>query len=221
MQDKLAGRKASHAVPAPVLLTFEPTSGAMTGSTGLKQTRLNDLAGLYADGEAFAELAAERGADLAYEVQEFRPQRVAPQELVFGMSILQPGTVGDEFFMTRGHIHVRADRPEIYVCQGGRGVMHMEAPDGATRPIEMSFGSVVYVSPYWVHRSVNVGAERFVTMFCYPADAGQDYGIIERSQGMRTLIVRDGSSWREVNNPRYRPRSLAEQRRCFDGATEV
>jgi glucose-6-phosphate isomerase len=203
---------------APIRLNIEPGTGAMVGSTGTKQTRLRDLTGLYSDRAAFERLAADRGGDVAYEVQEFRPGRVAPHELVFGTSTLQPGSVADEFFMTRGHIHVRPDRPEVYVCQSGCGVMHMEAPDGTTNPVEMEPGSIVYVPAYWVHRSVNIGDAPFITLFCYPADAGQDYGIIERSQGMRTLIVRDGSGWKEIDNPRYRARSPAEQRRYFEDA---
>jgi hypothetical protein len=35
---------------------------------------------------------------------------------------------------------------------------------------------------------------------------------------MRTLIVRNGGGWKEVDNPRYRPRSPGEQRLCFTGA---
>jgi glucose-6-phosphate isomerase len=182
----------------------------------VKRILLRDLAGLYADTDTFAQLARDRAEDIAYEVQEFRPARIAPQELVFGTSVLQPGKVGAEFFMTRGHIHQRSDRPEIYMCQSGRGVMHMEAPDGATHPVEMSPGAIVYVPAFWVHRSVNIGREAFVTFFCYPADAGQDYGIIERSRGMRTLIVADGDGWAERENTRYRKRSPAEQRRCFE-----
>ena len=186
----------------------------MAGRTGVKRSRIADLEGLYCDAAAFGRLAAERGDDLAYEVHEFRPERALPHELVFGTSTLQPGRVGREFFMTRGHIHVKADRPEIYVCQRGRGVMHMELPDGTTRPVEMSPGIIVHVPAFWIHRSVNVGEEPLVTVFCYPADAGQDYGIIERAGGMRSLIVEDGAGgWAEINNPRYRPRSPAERQR--------
>jgi len=67
--------------------------------------------------------------------------------------------------------------------------------------------SVVYVPPHWIHRSVNVGAGHLVTLFCYPADAGQDYDIIARSGGMRDLVVDDGAGgWKQAPNPRYRPR---------------
>jgi glucose-6-phosphate isomerase len=190
--------------------------GELDGRTGVKRSLVADLAGLFADREAYDRLAADRPNDLVYEVREYRPDRIAPHELVFGTSTLQAGKVGDEFFMTRGHIHARADRPEIYFCQSGRGVMHMEAPDGTTKPVALSPGAVVYVPPYWIHRSVNVGEEPFITTFCYPADAGQNYGIIESSGGMRTLIVDDGAGgWAEVQNMRYRPRSPAEQRKCL------
>jgi glucose-6-phosphate isomerase len=189
-------------------------SGAMSGRTGFKETRFKAMVGLFADAAALDAIIAERGDDLAYSVDEFRPERVAPQELIFGTSMLQPGKVGDEYLLTRGHIHRRADRPEVYFCQSGHGVMHMELPDGTTKPAEMRPGTVVYVPGYWIHRSVNVGTEPFVTTFYYPADAGQDYDIIARAGGMATLIVDDGKGgWKEAPNPRYRGRPAEEQAR--------
>lgn len=179
---------------------------------------IRDLVGIFADDAAFARLAVARGDDTVYVVDEFRPGRAVPQDLIFGTSSVQPGKVGEEFFMTRGHIHMKSDRPEIYFCQKGRGVLHMELPSGETRPAEMTPGTVIYVPPYWIHRSVNIGNEPFVTFFCYPADSGQDYDVIARSGGMRTLIVADSAGWREVENPRYRPRSDAEQRRYLEAA---
>jgi glucose-6-phosphate isomerase len=206
-----------HPFVMPAACTID-TAGAMAGATGAKRTKLRDLAGLFADEAAFAALAATAGDDLAYGVDEFRPARSAPQELIFGTSTLQPGRVGDEFLMTRGHIHVKSDRPEIYFCQEGEGVMHMELPDGTTQPVEMRPGTVVYVPPYWIHRSVNTGKTPLVTFFCYPADAGQDYEIIARAGGMKTLIVADGDGWREAPNPRYRGRDAAEVARYTGGA---
>jgi len=199
----------------PATCQIDPTTGRMRGGTGAKLSRIRDLSGVFADTAAFARLVAERGDDTAYAVDEFRPARVAPQDLIFGTSILEPGRVGDEFFVTRGHIHIKSDRPEIYFCQSGRGVLHMELPSGETRPAEMVPGTVVYVPPYWIHRSVNTGDVPLVTFFAYPSDSGQDYDIIARAGGMRTIIVADGSGWREVENPRYQTRSIDEQNRYF------
>jgi len=206
------------AAPFPTLCVVDRTTGKMAGHTGVKRSTIKDLAGLYQDTAAFERLAAARGDSVAYEVQEFRPDREAPQELIFGTSTVEPGKIGTEFFMTRGHLHRRADRPEVYFCQRGRGVLHMETVAGETRPIEMVPGDVVYVPPFWVHRSINVGDEPLVTVFCYPADAGQDYDIIARAGGMRTLIVDDGAGgWAEIVNPRYRPRTVDEQQRYHRG----
>ena len=49
--------------------------------------------------------------------------------------------------------------------------------------------------------------------FSYPADAGQDYGIIARSNGMRKRVVDDGNGgWALLDNADYRSRSTAEIR---------
>jgi glucose-6-phosphate isomerase len=208
----------SDIVVPPTLCGVDLSDGSMSGSTGTKRSLIRDLAGLFADEMAFMRIVGERGEDVAYSVHEFRPERGVPQELVFGTSTVLPGRIGSEFFMTRGHIHSRTDRPEVYFGQRGRGVLHMETPAGETRPVEMAPGVVVYVPPYWVHRSVNVGEEPLIMFFCYPADAGQDYAIIERARGMRTLIVADGAGgWAEAENSRYRPRSPEEVRRYMAG----
>lgn len=45
-------------------------------------------------------------------------------------------------------------------------------------------------------------------VFAYPSDSGQDYGIIEASNGMRHRVMAGGENgWRLVDNPTYRPRN--------------
>jgi glucose-6-phosphate isomerase len=124
---------------------------------------------------------------------------------------MSPGKVGAEFFMTRGHIHAVIDRPELYYGLKGYGLMLMESPDGESRSVEIRPNTVCYVPPYWIHRSINLGSEDFVMLFCYPADSGQNYDIIERSNGMRLRIVDDGAGgWRSIPNPHYAARSPEE-----------
>jgi glucose-6-phosphate isomerase len=124
---------------------------------------------------------------------------------------MNPGTVGDEFFLTRGHIHRVPNRPEIYYGQKGRGLMLMESPEGETSIVEIAPQTICYVPPFWIHRSVNTGTEDFVMVFSYPADSGQDYSIISRSGGMKSRIVASGAGgWTEVPNASYRPRSAED-----------
>jgi glucose-6-phosphate isomerase len=164
----------------------------MAGGTGRYEKRLGDLAA---------------GDVVVYDVGEFR-RSADSGDLVFGVTRMSPGRVGDEFFLTRGHIHARPDRAEIYYGQRGRGLMQLESPEGETRIIEMAPQALAYVPPFWIHRSINVGDEDFVTLFCYPADAGQDYAVIERAGGMRHRVVAaPGSGWTLVENAGYRPRT--------------
>lgn len=195
--------------PLPKSVLVDPDTGEMKGRTRRYEKRFDDLAGLFADEAAFAEVARARGSEIAYQVDEFRPSDRAG-DVIFGTSTLYPGQVGREFIFTRGHIHAVSDRPEIYLCQAGHGVMLMELADGTVRAEEMRPNSVVYVAPHWIHRSVNVGSGPLITLFCYPADAGQDYDIIGRAGGMHDLIVDDGiGGWKRAPNPRYRPRAAA------------
>lgn len=183
--------------------------GVLRGATGRYEKRLADLAGIYEDERAFAALVASAGNPVVYEVTEFRPSTESG-DLIFGVTRMAPGRVGREFFLTRGHIHARADRPEIYYGQKGCGLMLMESPGGETRVVEIGAQTICYVPPYWIHRSVNVGEEDLVMVFAYPADAGQDYDILARSGGMRHRVVSDdGTGWRLEENQAHRPRPAA------------
>lgn len=184
----------------PVKLIAVPDEGRLLGGNGRYEKRLPDLAGLYRDGEAFgAALAADDGKPVYWvESSDTEP---GSGGLITGISVLEPGRIGDEFAMTRGHLHANPEYSELYVCLAGHGVMLLDAVDGRSEPVELRAGESVYVPGHWVHRSVNVGAERFVTLFCYGSAAGQDYGIIERAGGMKSLIVATEDGWEARPNP--------------------
>lgn len=165
--------------------------------------RLSSMRGQYADQKAYdAQLAQEDR--LLYEVYEFRrPESCG--ELLHGISIVHPGRVGDEYFMTKGHFHAVLETAEIYYCLAGEGYMVMETPEGETSVAGLHPGKVLYVPPRWAHRSVNTGAAAdLITFFVYPGDAGHDYGSIEK-QGFRKLIVERAGAPVIVDNPRWLP----------------
>src|SRR5699024_5414685 len=111
----------------------------LVGRTGRYTKHLHELAGLYADSEAFDEALAADPERLMYYVDDFRPS-VAPGDLITGISTLLPGTIGEEFSMPRGHIHAQHDRTEIYHCLSGHGLMLMETLDGQTVVTELKPG---------------------------------------------------------------------------------
>jgi glucose-6-phosphate isomerase len=187
----------------PVALTILAEAGRLDGSNGRYEKFLTDLGGLYRDDAAYqAALAADDGRPV-YWVESSQTED-GPGGLITGISVLEPGTVGAEYAMTRGHLHAVADRSELYVGLSGRGVMILESLDGRSEVLDVAPGQAVYVPGHWVHRSVNVGTERFATLFCYAADAGQDYAIIERAGGMRSLVIKDGDGYAVQANPDHR-----------------
>lgn len=193
---------------------IDPITGEMSGATGRYEKRLPDLREIYADPAAFAQAVAADPEGVVYCVNEARP-RQDHGDLIFGTTWMKPGRIGDEFYMTRGHIHARANRPETYYGESGRGLMLMENPEGETQIVEIAPQVLIYVPPMWIHRSVNTGQAPLVMSFCYPCDAGQDYEIISRAGGMAKRIMAEGDGWRAVDNPGYRPRSAAEVARVL------
>jgi glucose-6-phosphate isomerase len=204
----------------PGIFRVDVARGELGGATNRYVKRYADLDGLYEDAGAFRALVAKAGADtLAYEVTDFKPSEDAG-DLIIGVTRMRPGKVGREYFLTRGHIHARANRPEMYYGEHGHGVMLLESPEGEVRTIEIGPRTLCYVPPYWIHRSVNVGTEDLVMTFAYPADSGQDYAIIEEANGMRSRVVEDGAGgWELAPNAGYRGRPAARLEHLYATAS--
>ena len=164
--------------------------------------KLSSMVGQYLDIEAYQEILAKD--DLAlYEVYEIKRPEVAG-ELLHGVSIVHPGKVGQEYFMTKGHFHTVLETAEVYYCLKGQGVMVMETPEGDWAIEELYPGRVLYVPPRWAHRSVNTASNSdLMTFFIYPGNSGHDYGTIEQ-QGFRKLILEEAGQLKVIDNPRWK-----------------
>lgn len=176
---------------APFAFEIALPGGVPTRYDNLVIRRLSDMAGLFADEHAFARLLAQ-GDPVLYKVYEIRRPEVAG-ELLHGASIVHPGRVGDEYYMTKGHFHAVLEAAEIYTCLQGQGMMVMETPEGDWAVEELRPGRTLYVPPRWAHRSVNTSPqEDLVTFFVYPGHAGHNYGAIEQRGFRKRVVERDG-----------------------------
>jgi glucose-6-phosphate isomerase, archaeal len=141
--------------------------------------RLSEMAGAFED-EAAVDRILSSGDDpviyTGYDVGV--PQE--PGHLLFRSTVISPGTVGSEFFMTKGHHHVR-DSAELYLGVSGEGTMLMQTRDGEFAAERLLPWELVYVPPGWAHRTVNTGSTPLVFLAAYYGDAGHDYHSIERS----------------------------------------
>ena len=109
-------------------------------------------------------------------------------DIAFGTSIVYPGQIGDEYFMTKGHFHSKKMTAEVYYCLRGNGYILIENEDGKQKSMEFRPGQAVYVPKGYAHRTVNVGSTPLVFFYSFRADAGHDYKSIER-KGFRSILV--------------------------------
>jgi glucose-6-phosphate isomerase len=175
----------------PFTAMLDLDSGELANPANRLLRTASDMRGHYADAAALERLIEEEGDPLHYEVFGVP----VPEEyghLVYCISKLQPGTVGDEFFMTKGHYHDILETGEIYLCLRGEGYMLLKTSDGRCAAERMTRGGLVYVPPYWAHRSVNTGDEPLLSLCVYPGDAGHNYGDIESEGFPRRVFSRGG-----------------------------
>jgi glucose-6-phosphate isomerase len=166
-----------HAVMDPFSLALDWRTGSLEPATSAIRRHLSDMRGMYADAAAEHALIAS-GDPLIYEVLLHDVPAVAGQ-LLAGTTVLYPGRVGDEYYMTKGHYHAKLDTAEVYLGLQGHGRLLLQA-DGALKELEMRPGSLAYIPPSWAHRTVNTGDEPLIFLAVCPADAGHDYASIER-----------------------------------------
>lgn len=161
--------------PFSASLSFE--SGDISGAA-IKSRRLSEMADAYADQEAARAQIAD-GDPLVYEVHEIEVPRKMGQ-LLSSTTIIQPGRVGDEYYMTKGHFHANPAAAEIYLGLRGAGVVLLRTRDGEVAETPICAGEVAYIPPGWAHRTINTGDEELVFYAIFPGDAGYDYETIAR-----------------------------------------
>lgn len=184
----------------PFLIDFDLISGMSEAGESTKRY-LADMKGMYCD-DTDLEKMVENDNPMVYEFYELGAPEHAG-DLAFGTSIVYPGKVGNEYFMTKGHFHTILDTAEVYYCLNGHGYMLMENPEGDVVTSELTPGKAVYVPKRYAHRSINVGNEPLVTFFVFRGDAGHDYGTIE-TKGYRKLLVEKDSEAAIVDNPKWK-----------------
>lgn len=177
------------------------SSGILKDRVPIKR-QLTDMRDVFYDTAAYNASLAQSDA-LVYAYYDLGIPK-DHNEVAFGTSIIYPGKIGSEYYMTKGHLHAVLETAEVYFCLRGHGYVLMENPEGACESREMTPGIAVNIPGRFAHRSVNVHAsEPFVFYFAVPGHAGHNYGAIE-AQGFHQLLVeRDGKPV-FIDNPRWK-----------------
>lgn len=181
------------------LVDFDLETGFSKCAVTTKRT-LSQMKDMFCDVNAANEILAADDP-LIYEFHELGcPERAG--DLAFGTTILYPGKIGNEYYMTKGHFHTILDTAEVYYTLDGEGYMVIENLEGNTLEMPLSKSQAVYVPRGYAHRTVNSGSVPLILFYTFAADAGHDYGTIE-TKGYRKLIVEQNGRPAVVDNPRW------------------
>jgi len=184
--------------PQNSIINFDDFS--LTPKGDLIKRRLKDMSFMYQNQEAVKKLIDEN--PLIYEFYNVE----IPEEkghLQHCLTVLYPGKIGKEYYMTKGHFHSIKNTAEVYITFSGEGRILMQNTDDETEILKINKGVMSYIPPYYAHRTINVGKEPLVFCGVYPGDAGHEYGIIEK-KGMAELIVEENDEIKIIDNPEYK-----------------
>lgn len=97
------------------------------------------------------------------------------EDLLYGETILYPGQINGEYFMTKGHKH-ESTCAEVYYGLEGEAIVLCENEDFIYEDI-LKPGVAVYCKPNYSHRVINK-SDAPCRFFCVcRADAGHDYNV--------------------------------------------
>ncbi len=162
-------------------------SSAQIESMPLIERRLSQLEGCFADVAAY-HTALEQDDPIIYSVSSFEPAK-DNGDLHIGLGRIMPGKIGNEYYLTRGHLHSWREAAEIYIGLSGTGQMLLERDDGTASSLTLTQNSIVYVPGHTAHRTVNTGSSPLLYLGIYPAQAGHDYTAIAKDNFRQVVVV--------------------------------
>lgn len=170
-------------------------SGAFTnGPLIRKATCVGDLSGVFSDA-----LDWQQRDPLAvvYHV-EMLDSPAQAGALYVGVTHLNAGKIGNEFYMTRGHFHKQREAGEVYFGLCGEGLLLLQTEQGDTRLERVAPGSVHMIPPFTAHRLINTGTEMLSSLAVWPSMAGHDYAALAEGFALRVFSSAHHSQGWEV-----------------------
>jgi len=182
----------------PISLQFDFLNGSFANSSPVIERRLTEMGKMFYDQKAVANIF-EIEDRLIYDMTHYYFE-TDNSDMSLAVSRIQPGKIADEYHMTKGHFHERADQPEIYFCLNGDGFLLMETKEGEFKAETWSPGTITHIPPQWAHRVVNTGKNVLFYISTFHKSAGHVYGAIEK-QGFKNIAIEKNGKAVLVSNP--------------------
>ncbi len=172
-------------------LGFDAQRGTLEGQVE-QVRRLSALDGCFADADAYAAALAE--GDPPIYATSGAEAAEGEGQLHYVIGSIQPGKVGQEYYMTKGHIHAWRPAAEVYIGLRGEGMMLLEdEQSGECMALPLRAEQVVYVPGHTAHRTINTGSEPLVYWGVLSSAAGHDYGAVAERNFPLVVVEVDGT----------------------------
>lgn len=177
----------SHVTKYPFQLKVNP-SGELEGADQEKIVYYRDMNDYYSEKNLFNKL----GEKEIYRVF-LKNVPAVPGELLQCTTVINPGVVNSEFFMTRGHIHKNRECCEIYHGIQGRGLLLLQNEyEVKTFLIEPKIS--IYIPGSWAHRVINISDDPLVFYSIWPGNSGYDYEYI-KNHPFKNRVFKNGQNY--------------------------
>lgn len=175
----------------PFQAILHPAQGQITPPGPITQRRASDLRGLVRpENVAALEELIAHGNPVVYQVVAAPVPEEAGQ-VPFSITTIEAGTIGSEYYFTKGHWHTTAEG-EVYYGLEGQGLLLVYNGQEA-QVIELIPGAVGYIPQGWAHRTINTGTTPFRFLAVYPGAAGHNYQrVLEEGLGLSVVATPSG-----------------------------
>lgn len=185
----------------PFSIDINLSTGLSRGYIKKWRRKLSDMSDSFYNRQEVKKIL-EKGVDpILYEVHD-RPTPPESGQLAVATTIVYPGKIGDEYYMTKGHYHYE-NQAEMYLCLSGIGYLLLHTKEYKPIILEMKKGKFLYIPPNWAHRVINVGNEKLIWLNFYPPIGGHDYDTIEKEGGFKKIVIEKDNKPTVIDNPRY------------------
>ena len=131
--------------------------------------KLSDLKGYFSDSRSYGEMLAKK------DITVYETFTKSDSPMKYTLTVVHPGRVGKEFFMTKGHIHGNKTE-ELYILLEGKGKLLLQR-SGKVKVIDLKKGEIVLIEKGWAHRLVNDGRNKLKVHTIYHENSKPNYSV--------------------------------------------
>lgn len=184
----------------PFSIPLSPEAFQAQAELNHVQRRLSDLVDHFADHSA-SNAILKNYDPLVYEYWE-REFEETSSGISFGMTRIQSGQIGNEYYLTKGHFHADSFGDEIHISVSGQGLLLLFDKNGYCQTLEMLPGKMNYITGNLAHRTINTGLEPLVFVGFWPPKIIHDYETI-LYKGFPKLVVAGPEGPKLITNPTF------------------